>query len=377
MELNLNQQIKELTNKASDILIALPCQPSSDAIAAALSLYLALEKMGKRARVVCSQFELPASHSFLPKSKEIHSELSSLRKFIVSLDLSKTKVKELSYDIAGDKLNIFITPKNGFFNEEDLSTSAGAFEYDLIYILDSPDYESLGPLYKNNVEFFYQTPVINIDHHPTNENFGQINLVELTATSVSEIIFELIREFGKGIMDEYIATGLLTGIISKTKSFQSPSVTPRSLAVASHLIDSGARREEIIKNLYQTKSITALRLWGRALARLKTSFNNRLVWSVLALEDFSKSGAETKDLEGVIDELIINSPQSEIIAILYEKKGGGVCGLINVPSQLNALLLFKDFNPVGSQDFVKMSFGNKNLIEAEKLLLEVVGKFLG
>ena len=306
MELSSFQQIYELIEKSKKIIITLPKNPSTDSIASGLGLFLFLEKIKKKVKVVCNEFELPPHHQFLPKSKEILSDLTALRKFIISLDVTKTKVRELSYDIADDKLNIFITPKSGFFDPRDISTSVSKFEYDLIFVLDSPDLESLGKLYDDNTEFFYHTPIVNIDHKPTNENFGQINLIDLVATSTSEIIFELVKEYKENIMDEYIATSMLAGIISKTKSFQSASVTPKSLAVASHLIEQGARRDEIIKNLYRTKSISSLKLWGRALARLRTDFDGRVVWTLLNREDFNRSEASWKDLEGVVDELIIN-----------------------------------------------------------------------
>ena len=168
----------------------------------------------------------------------------------------------------------------------------------------------------DNADFFYHTPIINIDHNPANDYFGQINLVDITATSISEIIFELIKEMGGEILNEQIATNLLAGIISKTKSFRTTSVTPKSLAIASHLVASGARREEIIKNLFQTKNIATLKLWGRVLARLKEGESHRLVWSLVSRHDFGSSGAGEEDLIGVIDELIINTPLAEIVALL-------------------------------------------------------------
>lgn len=375
MELSVNQQIYELIEKSHKIIIALPKNPSTDAIASGLGLFLFLEKIKKNTKVVCNEFELPPHHQFLPKSKEIVSDLTALRKFIISLDVSKARVKELSYSIADDKLNIFITPKSGFFDSRDISTSVSKFEFDLIFVLDSPDLESLGKLYDENTEFFYHTPIINIDHKPTNEHFGQINLIDLVATSTSEIIFELVKEHKENMMDEYMATSLLTGIISKTKSFQSATVTPRSLAIASHLIEQGARREEIIKNLYQTKSIPTLKLWGRTLARLRTDFDNRVVWSLLTREDFVRSEASWQDLEGVVDELIINTPSAEIVLLLYEKEERKIEVIVNTIKAIDGLSLFRDFRPHGSRNFNKFEIKDNNLIEVEGLILRKIKEY--
>lgn len=376
MVLSATQQIFELVNNSNNILICLPKNPSTDAIASGLALFMALGKKDKKSKVVCSDFNLPPNHSFLPKSKDIHSDLKSLRKFIISLDVSRTKVEELSYDISNNKLNVFITPKDGFFEERDISTSASGFEYDLIFILDSPELESLGGIYDNNTEFFYHTPIINIDHHPTNDHFGQINLVELTATSTSEIVFELLRSLDEKIIDEYIATNLLAGIISKTKSFQAPSITPRSLAIASHLIGSGARRDEIIKNLYRNKSLATLKLWGRVLARLRSDLNNRVIWSLLNQEDFEKSGAQEDDLTGVVDELIINTPEAEVVMLLYKKGKNKINGIVYTLPQINALDIFKDFKTEGTKDFTKITIPGEDLLETEKGVINLVKEYL-
>lgn len=371
------KQAIDITKRASSILVVLPNNPTTDAIASSLALFLALEKSKKKAKIVCSEFSLPPSHTFLPKSSEIHSDLTTLRKFVISLDLSRTKVEELSYDIDKDKqqLDIFITPKNGFFEERDLTTSAGMYEYDLIYIIDSPDLDSLGKLFDSNAEFFYHTPVVNIDHSPANDYYGQINLVDLTATSTSEIIFELIKQMGEEILNEQIATNLLTGIISKTKSFRTASVTPKSLAIASHLVEWGARREEIIKNLFQTKDIATLKLWGRVLARLKESQEHRLVWSLVSRQDFENSGAREEDLIGVIDELIINTPLAEIVALLYESNSQAVKGIIYSLKQIDGFRLLRAYKPSGTKDFTYVEMPTPDLNEAEKIIIDRVKSY--
>lgn len=380
MGLSLNQQILEVVKGKESILITLPKEPSTDAIASGLALFLSLEKLGKKVKVVCNDFKLPPNHNFLPKSQEIYSDLTALRNFIISVDISETQAEELTYDIKENKLNIFITPKNGFFEKKDVSITAGEFSFDLIFVLDSPDLESLGGLYENNAEFFYQVPIINIDHNPANEHFGQINLVDINVTSISEIVFELIGYFAEkgdksnGTLDEYVATNLLAGIISKTKSFKSPSVTPKSLAIAGHLISSGARRDEIVKHLYQTKSISVLKLWGRALARIKSDPEYRLIWSLLTKSDFEKSGATEKDLEGIIDELIVNSPEAETVMIFYERGENKIGCLLNTSKYFDAIRVFRELRPEGTKDFTRLRLDDKSMTEAEGVVLEKIKK---
>jgi len=257
--------------------------------------------------------------SFLPSYNDIGSEVKNLRKFIISLDISNTKVSQIKYEVEDDKLNFVISPQDGFFTDNDISSQAGGFKYDLIIVLDTPDLESLGKIYDSDTEFFYQVPIINIDHHSGNEEFGQINHIELTAVATAEILFSLFDSYSRDLIEENIATCLLTGMISKTRSFKTPNVTPNALLAASQLISMGARREEIVNQLYRSRSINVLKLWGRVLARLNSSLDSKLVWSTLTSLDFTKTNSTDKDLNDVIDELIINIPQANVIVLIYEK----------------------------------------------------------
>lgn len=370
MALNTEQQIQEIIKQKNNVLICLPNDPGSDAIASGLALYSVLEKLEKRVKIVSNNFTLPSNHSFLPKSEAIQKDLTSLRDFIISLDVSKTKAEELHYDIQDDKLNIFITPKNGFFEKTDVTTSAGSFAFDLVIVLDAIDLESLGDLFNNNAEFFYQTPIVNIDHQPANEHFGQINLIDITATSTSEIIYELIEKLDKNLIDEYIATNLLCGIISKTKSFKTSTVTPKSLAISSYLIDSGARREEIVENLYQTKSLAELKLWGLALAKLKFDNQGKIAWSYLTRGDFAKAETTETDIEGIIDELMVNTPQTQAAFIVWENSDQKMHALIYTPKYLNAFDLFREFRPIGSKDFTKIVLADQTVEQASETILD-------
>jgi len=374
-EISPIQQAYKLLTKSEHILVVLSEHPSTDAIAAGLGVFLMLQKLEKKIKVVASRFELPPSHQFLPKSKEISSSLTQLRKFIISVDTAHTPVEELSYDIIDDKLHIYISPKKGFFSERDVTTSASEYTYDLIITLDAPNFPSLGSVFEDNADFFYQTPIINIDHHAGNEQFGQVNIVDIIATSVSEIVFELLKEFGHNILDEHIATNLLAGIISKTKSFRSLNATPKSLNIASHLIAQGARREEIINNLYRTKSLSVIQLWGRALARLKSEDNGLFVYSKLNANDFERSGGSPEDLPGILDEIMVNAEGAEIALITYEIDNHTTGILMASIKSHNGLDILKDFSPSGNQNLTRAQI-TAPLTEADSRVITAIRSYL-
>jgi nanoRNase/pAp phosphatase (c-di-AMP/oligoRNAs hydrolase) len=320
MAFSTNQQIFEAIDKSKDILVAFKKDYSGDSIGGAIALLLFLRKMGKRVNVVCDGFTLPAGYTFLPQIKDIRSETDNLRKFIISLDISRTKVDEISYDVKENELDFIVSPKDGFFEESDITAKSSGFKYDLIFIIDTPDLERLGKIYDQDTEFFYKTPIINIDHSAANENFGQINLISLTAASTCEILFDVLSNYNEEMIDEDISTALLAGIIAATRNFKSNKVTPATLNAASRLITSGARRAEIVQNLYQARSLATLKLWGRVLARLKNDPQRRLTWSMVSKNDFSLTGAKEDNVDDVVEELIANSYEVETIIILYEDK---------------------------------------------------------
>lgn len=361
--LTQEQQIIELIKKNKNILITFSKSWNGDAVASALSLFLFLKKLDKNVDVIAARSDQSQLYSFLPGYNEIKSNFDSLRKFIINLDLKNTKVSQVKYKIENNNLVFYITPQNGFFVNEDVSLNSSEFKYDLIIVIDTPDLESLGEIYDNETEFFYRTPVINIDHHANNESFGQINCVELTAVATSEILFSIFESFSRELIDEDIATCLLSGMISSTKSFKTPNITPQTLTVAAQLISLGARREEIINKFYRSRSLNMLKLWGRVLARLSGSLNNKIVWSMLNADDFAKTGSNELDLNEIIDEMIINIPQVKMILIFYEDTGGQpntTNVLIYSVRNLDILSLFKDHSPVGTKNLARLTI-NKSL----------------
>lgn len=370
MALNTNQQILELINKSHHILITTSAVNTGDGLSSALALKIYLDKLSKPTDIVATNSGKDKL-SFLPAGDKIKTNLGSLKKLIINLDISKNKVSEFNYDISHDKLKIFVTPENGNFNKDDISLEQSDYKYDLIFILGSPDLESLGNLYYNQSNFFYNTTIINIDTNPANEYFGQINLVELNYSSVAEILFDLFKSINPDYITDTIATNLLTGITIKTNSFRATYISPKALTTASQLIKLGADREFIINNLNKNKNLPTLNLWGRVLARLKTDTHYKLAWSLVSQTDFQKSGAGPENLEGLTNELINNSPSIETTLILYEARAGNIKGILYTSDNLNALNLTRAFNPEGHAKRAEFSLSSTKLMAVEG---EVVNK---
>jgi len=372
MGLTQNQQIFELIKNSQKILITFKKNFSGDALGSALAVFLLLKKLNKEADIVCHDFAINQNFAFLPEVHQTKSNLSGLKRFIISLDIAENKIKNFSYDIKDNKLNIYLTPEKGFLAEKNIAYKSDDYKYDLIITLDTDNLESLGEIYDQHNEFFFNTPIINIDHNPENEQYGQINLIELTKTSTAEIIFDLIEHYDLNLLDQQIATCLLTGMIAKTRSFRSTSVTPRALNIASQLILNGADRDLIIQNLYRTKSINTLKLWGKVLTRLKNDPAYKMAWSYLTQKDFIELNMQNPNLSEVIEELITSAPEAEIVILFTENKNQTISGLIYTSKNYDSLYLAKAFNPFGTKTFATFELEKTDLAEAGKEVIESI-----
>jgi nanoRNase/pAp phosphatase (c-di-AMP/oligoRNAs hydrolase) len=321
MELSTQQQIFDQLRKANKVLIALPENLTADALASGLALKLFLQKLQKDVDVVSSG--QPADNlRFLPGYDTLKPGISNGKSLVISVDTSLKKLDEISYQAVTDKVSIYLKSQGQPFEEGDVSFSSDRFPVDAIVILDAPSLEHMGRLFEDNAELFYETPKINIDHKASNELYGSVNLVDVTATSVGEILAGLLEQFEAALLDEDIATALLTGIITKTASFQHAHTTPEAFLKASRLIGIGGRQQEIIKHIYKTKSLSLLKLWGRALARLKTVADLSLIYSLLNPGDFEKADAASEQVLPVLKEFLDNVAGFRLAAVLAEQPSG-------------------------------------------------------
>lgn len=324
MELTSKQQTTQTISAAQKILVLTHVNPDGDALGSLIALYLVLKKLGKDVTAVAPEMT-PMALSFLPNLTDLAQSFSGTKDFILTINTAKTKVDHLGYKHYPEenKLNIVITPIGGTFQQEDVSFSYGAFKFDLIIVLDSPDLDRLGPLYDGQSSLFYETPVVNIDHHSGNDFFGKINWVDLTATSTAEILVSLIESLAREnpLIDEDIATALLTGIITDTGSFQNANTSPKSLTVAAQLVAAGGRQQEIIRHIFKTKPLTTLKLWGKILESVKQDLPHRFIWAKVSRRDFEDTGATETETSGVVDELLKSAPDIDFVLLLSEKNG--------------------------------------------------------
>lgn len=243
--LNMNYQQSEKIlseiKKAKKILVNCHRSPDADSVGSSLSMYSALLAMGKEVKVVCPD-NLGDDLKFLPFSDKVEK-----------IDFSK-------FDFS---------------------------VFDLLLILDSG---SVNMVTKKKDVVLPKIRTVVIDHHITNEKFGDINLVKSDVSSTAEIIYLLFEDW-EVLIEKEIAQNLLAGIIADTGVFEFPNVTTRTLAIAQKLMEKGGDREEIIFNIFKSVPFEKIKFWGEIIRRMEFDSEHKFVWSAVSNATFKELGA--------------------------------------------------------------------------------------
>ncbi len=325
MELTPKQQALERIKSAEKILLLTHTQPDGDALGSLLALCAALERLNKTVTAVMVD-PVPAALQFLPGTDRLQSNPPVGKEFVITVDTRASGVEKLGYkkDEDNQRVLIVITPSQGQIRPEDVQFESSGYDVDLVIALDCNSIDRLGDFYNAHAPLFYETPLINIDHHPDNEQFGTVNWVDVTATSTAEILVSLLEALGRDVtlIDADTATNLLTGIITDTGSFKNMNTTPKSLTVAAQLVAAGARQQEIVHHIFKIKPISTLKLWGRALASLRERSDLRILWTVVSRQDYETVGADPTETKGLVDELLKTAEGVALVFVLKEMEDG-------------------------------------------------------
>lgn len=315
------QQAVELIQSAQEILVVSHKNPDGDALGSIIALKLILGKLGKKVTIAVPDKPSPL-FSFMPNISDIQTEVDTSKDLVINLKLDHAEFGKIGYkrNQKEGSIDVIVTPKEGKFEEGDVTVNASTQNYDLVIVVDTPNIGRLGSL-AEPADIYFEVPTINIDHHPANEKFGKVNWIELVATSTAEILVSLTEALSKGknLIDENIATALLTGLIYDTSSFQNINTTPKSLTIAAQLVAAGAHQQEIIRNLYKTKSLETLKLWGSVLSQIKEDKIHRFIWSSISKGEIEKSGADESALSQIVDELLKSASDVDFTLLLSER----------------------------------------------------------
>ncbi len=222
----------------------------------------------------------------------------------------------LQYDIFDEK-NAIITD------------TTKEIDYEAVAILDCPVMKRIGDANKFLKE---GRPVINIDHHISNTNFGDTNWVEPDASSCGEMVYKLFKEFDVAI-DKRSALFLYAAILTDTGSFAYDNTTSKTHLIAAELLAKGLEPNRIHRALYENKTLDELELLKDALSTLRLS-KDGMIASMFVSKEMLKTHKLTMDAtEGMINYarsingikvaviFLENPSQSDQIQISFRSKG--------------------------------------------------------
>lgn len=185
--------------------------------------------------------------------------------------------------------------------------------YDLAISQDCGDIERLGPAKKY---FESAKMTINIDHHISNTEFGQLNYVFPKASSTSELIFELI---GEEAVTKEIAECIYLGIVHDTGIFQYSSTSRKTMEIAGFLMETGIDFTKIIDDTYYAKTYSQNQILGKALLESILLFDGQCIMTAVKYKDMKFYGVMPKHLEGIINQLRVTK-DVEVAVLFYELK---------------------------------------------------------
>lgn len=185
---------------------------------------------------------------------------------------------------------------------------------DVIFTLDMAAKHLLG-FSSQQEDLFTFFPLINIDHHPDNTLFANLNIVDEHCASTTMILLSLFKSLDIPITKD-MATALLLGIYSDTGSFMHANTSQDAFRAASELLSLGANISLIVKRLFKNFPISRLRLWGEVFKRMHIN-QHHVVSSVITKSDFAGSDTNSEDLSGVVEYLNM-VPGSRFAMLLTE-----------------------------------------------------------
>ena len=288
MKKELIVAFNEVLNSTRKIIIIPHKNPDGDAIGSTLSLNFFLNKIGHKSHII-SPNHYPDFLKWMPGQEEIIN-----------------------------------------FSNEEKRSKILIESADLIFTLDFNNLsriDELEPIVKKS-----KAIKIMIDHHENPANFAQISYSDSSIGSTCEMIFNLINELNKDLIDEKIATCLYTGIMTDSGSFRFPSTTAKTHQVISKLIEKGAKHFEIHQHIYDSYTFNRMQLLGTALNNLRKINSLPVVYMTLSQEELNQNNFKKGDTEGFVNYglnlkgvlftvIMIENEQDKIIKMSFRSKG--------------------------------------------------------
>jgi len=172
--------------------------------------------------------------------------------------------------------------------------------YDVVIVLDG-DRHRLHPVVAR--AFAAAEARIILDHHRSTQPVGyELSLIVPDAASTCELVVSVIELWGL-TLDEAAAKVLYTGLIFDTGGFRHSNTRPATFELAARLVSTGFDHSALTNRILHERRASGIRLLGHVL--VDATIEGELAWAVVRQTDFERCSAEYRDLEGIVDQLLL------------------------------------------------------------------------
>ena len=171
--------------------------------------------------------------------------------------------------------------------------------YDLAIAIDIAAKDRTG----DSFQIFENAKIkMNIDHHKTNNGYGDVNFVNGDACCAGEVLFDIAQQLGL-VINKETATGLYTAFLTDTGCFRYENTCAQTLQKSAKLIEYGANPSEISRYCYESKPRNMVLLHAHCMVNAKFENNNKIAYVLITNKDMEKFHAKNDYTEGIVEEL--------------------------------------------------------------------------
>lgn len=201
-----------------------------------------------------------------------------------------------------------------------LFISAGeiaAFKHDMVFALDSPTTARTSDYVKRE----NGRPVVNIDHHPTNERYGDVNIVDDGASAAAVLVYRFLESVAPESITAGVADYLYLGVLMDTGGFRFQNTNAETFRTAARFVELGARPHEMAHEFIYAKKFSTLKLLAEALESLEMHGGGKVAAMSISQRMLERAGGSMSDTEGFVD--YAASIDDVELAVLLREVGEG------------------------------------------------------
>lgn len=245
-------ELKNLLPSAKSILIVLPVGSDTDRLAAGLALFLTLQAQGKQVSLVCEDtMRVSQAHLFgidhiqknLPQTEG--GNLTLTLEGVAASNGTVPALEKLDWYAGGSNLNLVfhVLPGQTFQPARIIPRYQGS-GFNLIFVVGAANLDGLGSIYKQNSQNFSGVHIVNIDNQ-NNTGFGQTNVVDASASSISEVVATVLSDLGI-VFDADSASNLLAGIFTATDNLTNAKVNADTYMTVAQCLRAGGKKFSVM-----------------------------------------------------------------------------------------------------------------------------------